>query len=842
MSRSAGHLAAAAAQPVPGSLDWRIERMAALVEGVPLGEEWDPARLLVVPRPGGLLCPYEACTAPGCSSLVDGASRLCRAHGRQFAASGLDDLDAWVAAGGPRPPRRRYLSEECCAVTGAAGRCPRPATGAARLCHAHSTTWATRCRSGGALQEFMATAQPLESLGMCAVASCYLEAAYKQTRLCEMHYHVWSRQGRPPARRFEAFLHRAAQPANARVLSLRGLPELVRLELLFVIGCLVREQVHARPGDMRSYVDRLREHGVASLIELMPATIDPTGRAGHGRFPRFAFDRVRLAYANPGTERGGDRWDLRVFGRTGNLDFSAIRQPWLRDAAKSWAHAALGGPGAAARSKVSTVQHQLHSVALLSATLASGPGGGTDPTALGRGDVERFLARAASFATGRTGRPYSPGHAATVVRDCALVLRDSRDMGLLATLAPTFAIRRNDAALRVPDDEEGRALPAHVVDQLDAHLNLLRATPGSNGGPAHRSLGALGGRAGEAAVLAYEILKGTGRRAGEVASLHLECLDVDEHGRPVLIYDNHKAQRMGRRLPLSNTALVEAIRAQQAWVAERFAGTARDQLWLLPRTMKNADGTAHLRAELIFRWMKAWVARIPRLDAGTVDGSGEPVPFDRSAVHPHAFRHTYAQTLADQGVPAPVLRDLMDHRSINTTLGYYRVGETRKREAMELLARHTIDNLGGVRAVDGERSAVAELAEQLSWVAVPMGKCSEPSNVRAGGQACPIRYQCAGCPHFESDPSYLPELSSYATDLRREREAMLTTGAADWVVANVSRQLDVIVGHIRHHEQALALLPDHQRCSVEDASATLRKARQSVPVAFGRRRPPSHGQ
>jgi integrase len=27
--------------------------------------------------------------------------------------------------------------------------------------------------------------------------------------------------------------------------------------------------------------------------------------------------------------------------------------------------------------------------------------------------------------------------------------------------------------------------------------------------------------------------------------------------------------------------------------------------------------------------------------------------------------------LADQGVPAPVLRDLMDHRSIDTTMGYY---------------------------------------------------------------------------------------------------------------------------------------------------------------------------
>jgi len=601
----------------------------------------------------------------------------------------------------------------------------------------------------------MAEAQPLEGLGECAVASCYLGAAYKQARLCEMHYDDWSREGRPQGRRLDAFIARGAQPANARVLSLRGLPELVRLELLWVISCLLREQVHARPGDMRPYVDLLRERGVASLVELDPVTIDPTGRAGHGRFARFAFDRARLAYATPEEERGRDRWDLRVFGRSGHLDFSPIRQDWLREAAKSWAEAALG-PGATARSKVSTVQHQLHSVGLLSATLDSGRGGGDDPASLGRGDVERFLARAASLTTARTGLPYSPRHAATVVRDCALVLRDAREMGLLATLAPTFAIRRNDGAVHVADDQGGRALPAHVVSQLDAHVDLLRATHGPRRGVAQSSIGVLGDRAGETAVLAYELLKGTGRRAGEVAGLHLDCLDVDEHGRPVLIYDNHKAQRMSRRLPLCDTGLLTAVRAQQAWVAERFPDTPRGQLWLLPRGTKNTDGSAHFSAQQIFRWMKAWVARIPRIDAGTADDAGEPVPFDRSAIHPHAFRHTYAQTLADQGVPAPVLRDLMDHRSIDTTLGYYRVGDAKKREAMELLARHTIDNRGGARPVGGERSAVAELAEELSWVAVPMGKCSEPTNVHAGGQACPIRYQCAGCPHFESDPSYLP--------------------------------------------------------------------------------------
>lgn len=184
-----------------------------------------------------------------------------------------------------------------------------------------------------------------------------------------------------------------------------------------------------------------------------------------------------------------------------------------------------------------------------------------------------------------------------------------------------------------------------------------------------------------------------------------------------------------------------------------------------------------------------------------------------------------------------VLRDLMDHRSLSTTLGYYRVGDARKRAAMEVLARHTIDNRGVTRPVDGEPSSVAHLREHLSWVAVPMGKCSEPTNVRAGGQACPIRYQCAGCPHFESDPCYLPELRAYGDELRREREAMLAAGAADWAVEHVARQLDVIASHICTHEALLDHLAADERAAIADASLTLRKARQSVPVAFRRRRP-----
>jgi hypothetical protein len=64
----------------------------------------------------------------------------------------------------------------------------------------------------------------------------------------------------------------------------------------------------------------------------------------------------------------------------------------------------------------------------------------------------------------------------------------------------------------------------------------------------------------------------------------------------------------------------------------------------------------------------------------------------------------------------------------------------------------------------------------------------------------------------------------------------IAVGAAKWVIANVTGQLEVIVGHVRRHEALLERLGSTERAAVDQASATLRKARQAVPVAFGRRK------
>src|SRR5438034_2518907 len=72
----------------------------------------------------------------------------------------------------------------------------------------------------------------------------------------------------------------------------------------------------------------------------------------------------------------------------------------------------------------------------------------------------------------------------------------------------------------------------------------------------------------------------------------------------------------------------------------------------------------------------------------------------------------------------------------------------------------------------------------IGSVAVPYGTCTEPSNVAAGGGDCPLRFRCAGCDHFRTDVSYLPDLTAYLDDLLRTRERLAAaSGADDWARA-----------------------------------------------------------
>ena len=110
-------------------------------------------------------------------------------------------------------------------------------------------------------------------------------------------------------------------------------------------------------------------------------------------------------------------------------------------------------------------------------------------------------------------------------------------------------------------------------------------------------------------------------------------------------------------------------------------------------------------------------------------------------------------------------------------------------------------------------------------VAVPFSNCIEPSNVKAGGKACPIRFQCAGSGFYRPDPSYIPAIEEHiGNSLTADREIASAMNAASFVIDNLNAQIDAFRNVLQVMRGALERL-DAEHREVEKASAVLRKAR-----------------
>jgi hypothetical protein len=289
-------------------------------------------------------------------------------------------------------------------------------------------------------------------------------------------------------------------------------------------------------------------------------------------------------------------------------------------------------------------------------------------------------------------------------------------------------------------------------------------------------------------------------------------------GQHNLVYDNHKAARLRRRLPITaDTA--EIIAAWQHHRTQLPTAPATRQ-WLFPSPLlRSQQARGHLTACSVGVAFRAWTRSIPKIDGELLGPDGAPLPFDRSLITPYVLRHSYAQRHADAGVPVDVLKELLDHRSIETTLGYYSVTHQRKQQAIRAVGSLAID-------ASGNPSSFADpLAYERASVSVPFGNCTEPSNVKAGGGACPIRFQCAGCGFYRPDPSYLPALEEHIHSLKADRETARAMGAADYVITNMSTEIDAFTRVVDTMRRRLAELEPEQRADVEESSRILRRAR-----------------
>ncbi len=554
---------------------------------------------------------------------------------------------------------------------------------------------------------------------------------------------------------------------------------------------------------------------------LLPQAAGPPPGTAARDLPVWIQRRLRWQLTSAEEERRKDVRDLMVFGHTDagrarrrTPDFTGIHQDWLREAAKSRAYAKMPATGTCWPGKV------IADVALLPDAIAAGPAGGRSPAGAGRAGIERFF----HLARNRRkpgGKPYAGSTLQANVHHARSFLQDAAALGLLRGVPPGFALLNGEGikVAVVERDAGRRSIPGSVIAELDNHLHL----PGR-----HPVRGPAGRLCPQLQRLACELLRDTGRRAGEITTLSLDCLWRDNDGSPWLIYDNTKPGRLERRIPIFE-ALASSLDQAISHVAALFPHTPPEAVCLFPAQVQNRLGRRSMPASTIRRWLQTRVAQIPGLTGQVFDDDGELRAFPQLRVHPHAFRHAYAQRPADSGAPLDVTQKLMDHGSPMTTQGYYQVSRPRLQKAAEAMEKISAGR-------DGLRPATASIdpvvTTHLRAVAVPCGLCKEPGNVKAGGRQCPIRYQCAGCGHFESNPSYLPGLRARLDELLRAREAGIAMGAAGRALPHqqeTGRYREMIAAM----QDQMARLTGEERATIKDAATLLRHARRSQPVLPG---------
>lgn len=699
--------------------------------------------------------------------------------------------------------------------------CQRPwKTSTVALCDAHHRQRVDTLKLP--LEEFLRhpAVKPRESLGECEVEVCYRQRQYARARYCQAHHLRWKAARRRGETTDEEAWRRTESAVNAdREVNLRGLPERVVAEILY--GLQARTETGSKTWDhfLRPLCDHLRADGAQSLeVFADPAKFESLTRTkGMRSVVRTTLVWLTRLGATPESERHKDVWDLHVFtGHGGTLDFTGISQSCLREAVKIWAYDDL--PRRRGARPHTGVQPYVAAMTRLSESLRlQRQDGGEKPAVLHRGDIVAFCNRLAFLAENGTISARTRSH---MVRDVALVLTRIRTLGLthpgqvMEGLPADFRLQREDTPDEPEDTEAGKDLPDAVMRQLCDNLDVLEQT------------------AGREVRVGTELLMDTGRRPEEIRELPLDCLAQDPDGSPVLVYDNFKSYRLGRRLPIGK-ATAAVITGQQERVRTLFPHTPVSELKLLPAARKNPRGTKAIYS--ISEGHRTWVDSLPDfLVPVTVEEAGEPVtrllPFDKSRIFPYAYRHTYAQRHADAGVAPDVLKELMDHTDLKVTQNYYRVSQERRREAVDRVVALQFDR-HGTRVWRQAQSLLdsEHVRRAIGEVSVPYGVCQEPSNVAAGGQSCPIRFRCVGCDHFRTDVSYLPELQAYLADLLRSRERLRSAFEADDWARSEAMPSDEEIRRVRRLiarvKADLGDLSVEEQAQIEEAVAVVRRSR-----------------
>jgi integrase len=324
-------------------------------------------------------------------------------------------------------------------------------------------------------------------------------------------------------------------------------------------------------------------------------------------------------------------------------------------------------------------------------------------------------------------------------------------------------------------------IPHSVLEQLDRHLHQL--TP--------------------VYIPVMIILRASGWRISDVLFLKWSTCLEQQDDKSWLVGDIQKTRVLGHKIPITRE-VAHVLQAQISWVQQHYRPQENPHGWLFPASKDYHQGRSQrflpgdpLAAGAIRDRLNYLASRCQ-----IQDEQGKLFHFRL-----HAFRHTKAVELINNGMSLVLVQQWMAHASPEMTLIYAKILDETMRTQWEKVVQQGIVQFNeGKPEYVASKKLLTVLNEERSFdplrvrehrvnLKMPVGTCTKPPKLLCKFTELP----CFHCPAYVLTPEDLPALQAYEQQIQERIEVGKQAGNTYWMEVN-QKNLDERV------QPAIALL------------------------------------
>lgn len=308
-------------------------------------------------------------------------------------------------------------------------------------------------------------------------------------------------------------------------------------------------------------------------------------------------------------------------------------------------------------------------------------------------------------------------------------------------------------------------VPQSVLEQLDNHLHQLTAVY----------------------IPVMIVLRASGWPISDVLALKsASCLE-QQNEKYYLVGDIQKTRVLGHKIPISQE-VAQVIQAQIVWVQQHYRAEENPRGWLFPasKTLQQGRSPRFLMGDpLAVGGIRDRLNRLAEKNR-ICDEQGNLFHFRL-----HAFRHTKAVELINNGMSLVLVQQWMAHASPEMTLIYAKILDETMRKAWEKTVQQGIVqftdgkpevfpgkkllSMAGSNVFDPER-----VREHRQNVKMALGSCLKTAKI-----VCKfVELPCFHCPAYVLTPDDLSALETYEQQILERIEVGKQAGNVHWIEVN----------------------------------------------------------